>query len=438
MSIKNFQKLPCALIIGFVILLFSSNGRTQNLTETIKLALKNNPTINAQGEALKEAALDAKSTFRSTLPQIDFNASYRHVTETAQVEFPSAGPQPNRINLGVFDTYEAGLTANYAIFTGFAQSNQIKLKKQHIQVTEQQLEKSKKMIAFDAIVKYRQVQNKLLEIETLNSAKKRVELQLNRIKSLVNQGMALSLDTLSLALTKLNYDQKIIVAQANYETANQELSNLVGTNIKVEKVMLKNIGSQISHINLDHNDDLKLLTVQKNMLQTSRSITQSAYFPKIATYVSLKHGKPGVDFIKNDWMTYGIWGISLSWNLFKWNSDKLKMQSQEAGIQKVEYQYKDAKDKLQTQYDNSVREFKSLQKQYHVVVAALKLAQNKMKIVDSQYKQGMSSTSDFNEANLELTEAEINQKKQMLLMAIKINEIDYLSGKSINEWSIEL
>lgn len=438
MRIKNMKKLQDVLAVGVLILVFVSIGKTQDLAEAINLALKNNPTINGQMEALNEAKLDAKSTFRSTLPQIGFDASYRHVTETAQVEFPTSGPQPNRINLGVFDTYEAGLTANYAIFTGFAQSNQIKLKKQQMQMTEQELEKSKKVIIFETIVKYRQVQNKLLEIETLKSAKKRVELQLNRIKSLVNQGMALSLDTLSLALTKLNYDQKIIAAQANYETTNQELTNLVGTNINVEKVILKNIETRLSEMNLDHNDDLTLLTVQRNMLLTGRSLTRSSYFPNIATYASLKYGKPGVDFIKNDWMTYGVWGIGLSWNLFKWNSDKLKLQSQEAGIKKVDFQYQAAREQIQTHYDNSVREFRSLQEQYNVLVSALKLAQTKMKIVDSQYKQGMSSTTDFNDANLELAEADINQKKQLLLMAIKINEIDYLSGKPINEWSIEL
>lgn len=67
---------------------------------------------------------------------------------------------------------------------------------------------------------------------------------------------------------------------------------------------------------------------------------------------------------------------------------------------------------------------------------ALSVAQQKMKIVQSRYQQGMASATDFNEANLQLTESELNLKRHYLLMVLKLNEIDYLSGKPLNQWSI--
>jgi hypothetical protein len=39
---------------------------------------------------------------------------------------------------------------------------------------------------------------------------------------------------------------------------------------------------------------------------------------------------------------------------------------------------------------------------------------------------------------LELTEAEIAQKRQQILISLKLNEIDFITGVSINNWSMEL
>ena len=84
-----------------------------------------------------------------------------------------------------------------------------------------------------------------------------------------------------------------------------------------------------------------------------------------------------------------------------------------------------------------MREYKALQKQRQVAVNARNLAKRKMEIIQSRYNEGMSSATEFNDANLELTDAEINLQRQSILMALKISEIDYLSGKSINQWSTE-
>jgi hypothetical protein len=60
-----------------------------------------------------------------------------------------------------------------------------------------------------------------------------------------------------------------------------------------------------------------------------------------------------------------------------------------------------------------------------------------MKIIESQFQQGMVSVTDFNDTNLELTEAELNHKQHLIRMALKVNEIDYISAKPISEWRVE-
>lgn len=427
------------LIITLVLFLLVNSGNTQSLKETIDLALEANPMIAAGRSQIEESRLDAKSTSRSTLPQIEFDASYRHVSDVAQLELPQFTPQMPRmnVNLGVYDTYETGLTANYLLFSGFAQKSLVGIKNQTVELNNRQLTKTEKSIALEVIIKYRQVQNYHLEVEALNAAKQRIDLQIKRIKALVNQGMALSLDTLSLSLSKLNNDQKIIAAQADLETAKQELTALVGKEIVVNKEVTVNEDNIISLFDAEMNSDLQMLNTRKGIIQSNRTITRSGYYPKIGLFAGVKYAKPGVNFIRNNWMTYGVWGVNLNWNLFKWGADHLKSQSLKAAKNTIEFQYQNLTNQLKTKYDAAVREYRALQKQNKVALSARDLAKRKMEIIQSRYNEGMSSVTEFNDANLELTDTEINLQRQSILLAIKVSEIDYLSGKSINQWSIE-
>lgn len=432
------MKYKITIMTAIIIFVYIYAAIPQSLKETIDLALEANPVIAVEKSLLEESRLDAKSTSRSNFPQIDFDASYRHVSEVAQLQFPPANPLGlTNVNLGVYDTYETGLTTSYLLFSGFAQKNLVSLKDQTVTLNNQQLTKTEKSIALEVIVKYRQVQNHQLEVEALNAAKQRINLQIKKIKALVNQGMALSLDTLSLSLSKLNNDQKIIAAQASLETAKQELTALVGKEIVTDKNIRIVKGDIISLFDAELNNDLQMLNTRKGLMQSNQAITKSGYYPKIGIFAGVKYGKPGVNFIENNWMTYGVWGVNLNWNLFKWGADHLKSQSQKAAIKAIEFQYQNLTNQLKTKYDAAVREYKSLQKQNKVASTARDLAKRKMEIIQSRYNEGMSSVTEFNDANLELTDAEINLRRQSILLVIKVSEIDYLSGKSINQWSIE-
>ncbi len=102
----------------------------QTLEQTVHLALQQNKTILAQSQAARKAQLEAKAAFRNTLPQLDFNASYRHVTHVPHIQFPAFLGGGSSINLGAYDSYETGLTLRYALFNGFANRNTVRLMEQ--------------------------------------------------------------------------------------------------------------------------------------------------------------------------------------------------------------------------------------------------------------------------------------------------------------------
>lgn len=429
-----------AFILSFAwFVLFYSQLSGQQLSEVLQTALKQNKEVQAQQQALQSAQLQAEATFRKTLPSLDLNASYRHVTHVAQLQFPSTIPIPgfpSDISLGQYDTYESGLTLKYVLFSGFAQKNQVKLMNQQAGLANISLEDKQKEIAFKVIGAYRQVQAKQLELEALQASLKRIELQIKRVKALVRQGMALGLDTLSLKLARLNVRKQLISARGDLEIVQQQLDQLVGGKVQVPPFQKpESLALNVLPV-VQLMTPYRLLDQQQQMQHTMVKISKARYLPSLAAFASYNYGKPGLDFVKGEWMDYGIWGLSLSWNLFSWQADRLNEQAARAQVKKIEYQKDAVKDQLQTRFENALREWQTLKEQEKVVQTALSVAQQKMKIVQSRYQQGMASATDFNEANLQLTESELNLKRHYLLMVLKLNEIDYLSGKPLNQWSI--
>ncbi len=423
-----------------LILIFSAQLIGQSLNQVLQTALKQNKELQAQRQQLNSAQLQAQAAFRKTLPTLDLSASYRHVTHVAQLEFPSTIPIPGfptNVSLGQYDTYESGLTLKYVLFSGFAQKNQIKLMRQQARLANINLEEKQKEIAFKVIGAYRNVQNKQLELEVLKSSLKRIDLQIKRLKALVKQGMALSVDSLSLKLARLNVQKQIIAVQGQLAIARQQLEQLVGTKVKVEPFERATVSEPSMLPVLQEMAPYRKLKQQQAMQRTVVKINQSHYLPSLAAFASYNYGKPGLDFIKGDWMTYGIWGVNLSWNLFSWNADRLTEQAARARVKQIQWQKEAVKEQLQTRFDNALQDWQTLKEQEKVVKTALQVARQKMKIIESRYKQGMATATDFNEANLQLTEAELNLKRHYLLMALKRSEIEYLSGKPLNQWSIQ-
>jgi len=91
---------------------------------------------------------------------------------------------------------------------------------------------------------------------------------------------------------------------------------------------------------------------------------------------------------------------------------------------------------LELVFNSAVKDYDYLIQQKDVLDKAVQFATQKMKIIKTHYEQGVASVTDYNSANLELTETEMNRSGLILQIVLKLNEIEYKSGKPISEWSL--
>ena len=407
----------------------------QTLSDVIQAALDFNHQSKSAKKMVEAAEQDKVSEEQSQLPTLSLKANYMHVTDEPKFDIPIPGFNKS-ISLNPMDRYETGIQLDYVVFSGFAQTQAVRVKEFEYKLSQLDENQKNKDVAFNTIQAYRNAQLMKLSLDILADTRQRNIVQMDRARALLENGMVLQLDTLSLALNRLDIEHQIIQSQAVLENWLQLLKTLTGKNIELSNTNEMNSNPGYNDYTAEDQNALKALQLQQQKIEAAMNISKSGYYPKVLLNASFNYGKPGIDIINNEWSSYGQWMIGLQWNIWKWGADQASVQARQLQFEALQFSEQSVADQQKLNYDKAVRAFLALKKQSIVAQKAVKVAREKMQIVQANMENGQLSASDFNEANLELSQAELRQKQNLVQLNLQANEIDYLSGKPVNFWRL--
>jgi outer membrane protein TolC len=426
-------RLPAlpALLAGLLAGAVPAQG--QSLREIVELALVHDAAVAAAQAGLEAARLEAVSTARGQLPSFSLGAGYQYTSATAELDLPILPAPVSLVRQHSLDLY-SGL--RWPAFTGFAQKANAQLKRLGGEMARSARDSARNQAALRAVTAFRQAQAARLQIQSIESGKRRAQLQIDQTSALERQGMAQRVDLLALQLAALDFDQKLIVARAALEDALQRLQTLTGRPIEVPPAPDSTPRPEAPKLELESLEQVKALALQRSVLQAGLRLAASRHYPALTLSGAVHYGIPGVNPVENQWMLYATAGAALSWS-YNWGADTLAVRAAERRLLRQAAEERSAREQLQLEYDSLVRDWEATREELGVLAASLELARARMAIVSSQQAQGMASSTDFNDANLRLTQAELQYRSQLLSLRLKANLLEAMSGQPIGQWSIE-
>jgi outer membrane protein len=432
---RGERRKPRTFVFLGMLLFLLQPAAAETLKEAIDLALAHDRSLVSARESAGAARLEALAAERSQLPVLNAGGRYQYCTAEAETTLEIPGLFEKTLSMSPQHTTDFSVGFTWAPFTGFARKADVESKHLAVTLAENDLDTAEAQTAMEAISAYRQAQRSLLMIETIGSGRRRVELQIEQTSALEKQGMAQKVDVLSLAIAKLDYDQQLIATRARLEDALDQLEALTGKRIEVEPAPTDSPVSTIAPLEGEKTEAIRALDIRRNMLLAGRRAAASKHYPTVALSGNLHYGLPGVDPVDNEWMLYGTAGVSFSWS-YDWGGTAAAVRSAKDRLSGLAADKAAARERIELRYNSAVRDWKATKEALEVLEAALDLAEVKMGIVKSQYEQGLASTTEFNEANIELTQAELNYRGRLLALLLKTNQIDAMSGRSIEQWSV--
>lgn len=419
-----------------IVLLLVNMLLAGELKSAIDLALNNNQQIKIFNSQFSRSREELNAINRKQLPSLMLDSSYKYMSEINKMELTLPGQGTKEIELGVHDTYDSGFTLSWLAFNGFGKESLTKIGENKLEIAELQLEKINRDVAYKTAVCYINAKLQKIQREVILTGRSRMQLQYNKVKSWVDNGTALPLDLMTISLSLAQYDQQLIASDAAIESAEDQLAILTGRKIDVPTGNLPEVSYQVAQLDVANNEDLKILRVQREIVENNKTLTAAANYPTLALQASARYGKPGVNPIDNEWMNYTTAGATMQWSAWDWGGRAADQAAQRADFLTWEAQEKQLNDQIKLNYDNALRDHKAMQKQLAVLKTSVQVAQDKMAIIQDQTKNGLATATDFRDADADLTQYQLKLNQQQLNLYLKLIELDNLSGKQIKDWRI--
>ena len=292
------------------------------LEECYRLAQENFPMVRQRGLIREANALNVNSLKNNYLPQIELNAQATYQSDVTS--FPVKLPNVEITPLSK-DQYKATLDVKQILWDGGIIKMQEKVFNTTTEVEMQKVEIE--------VAKLKERVNQLyFNILQLNENEKLIDLlksdlaaRIKKIEGAIANGIALKMSLQTIQAEDLKADQRIIELKSARMAAIEMLGLLIAKELDEKTVFEKPTPQYENLIGVQINrPELTLFDLQKKQIDLTVKVSSLKNYPRLFAFATGGYGRPGLNFLKNDFEFYGIGGITFKWNLADLYSKTLK------------------------------------------------------------------------------------------------------------------
>lgn len=414
-------------LISLIVLLFSfvllpaQVVNILQLDSCLKLA-EEKYTGNKQNALLSDASkYRLKNYSIHWLPSVSLTGQATYQSEIVQLK--TYNPLEGRfqsIELPL-DQYKFQAEVSQMLYDGGVTHIQKEIEKTTLNVNHQQvktdLHSFKQMISqvFFSII----LAEKNHEILTLGLAQ--LKEKENIIRSGVNHGV-LTPDNLSaIEAERLTMEQKLTdVSSVRLSLINQ-LSILLDTNFLPDiKLIIPEL--IITDNNHYQRPEFQLFELQKQQLSYNQRLLTAADLPKLSAFAQLGYGRPGFDFLNDNFHEYYLIGVGFKWNFIKYGETKRERKILEINKEIIDVRKEMFDKNLQSSLNN---ELQNINKYKEMIEKDEKIIALRKSVADASFsklRNGVITSADFiTDMNAEIQAKLQLENHQILLMQSTTN-----------------
>ncbi|MDD7097149.1 MAG: TolC family protein [Prevotella sp.] len=420
-----------------------ANAKQWSLKECIDYALENNISLQKTRLQKESAIEDIKQSTSALLPSLSFSSS-QNVTYRPWPESNRATVANGYVETSVDKVYyngSYGLNANWTVWNGNRNYNQIKLNKITAQKAELDSAYTANSIQEQIAQLYVQI---LYSHEAVNVCKKTLEvstLNENRGKEFVGVGKMSKSDLSQLTSQRAKDEYSVVEAEGNLRNFKRQLKQLLQiTNDEEFDVTIPNTSDEmalqtIPAMNSVYASALNTRPEIKNaqigiessdlsikMAKTQRMPTIGLSASAMTNTTSMSDNEWGIQ-LKNNFDVAG--GLTLSVPIF--DNRQTKTAIRKAKIQKQEYQL-DLLDKQTTLYstiENYWTQANTNQSMYKAAKESTKSAQVSYDLLSEQFRLGLKNTVELMTGMSNLLNAQQNELQSKYLTILNISMLNF-------------
>jgi outer membrane protein TolC len=376
-----------------------SQGQALELTleQCQQLARSNHPIVGQLDWFDQSNQLLINNLNKNYLPRLTFNAQATWQTEVTQlpVELPFPGLDIPAISRDQYRTtlelrqslWDGGLTAREKTLRNAATH----LDKQRVEVDLYSLREQVVALFFNIL---------LLDEQLLLNAlwQDHVHTRIERAEALRANGVITGAELNALRAELLQLEGQTIEISAARGAAVQSLSLLLAIDIPDDVVFIRPAHSAPPY----HGEGIErpetaIFQYQRQLIAARGDLLVAANMPKLFLFATGGYGRPGLNFLNNDFTFYGLAGLGISWNISDGLNGKQNNDRQLLRIEQRQIDIRQETFELQTQIllgqlEQEMNKLEALREKDHELVT---LRESIRQTAETQLDNGAITSSDY-------------------------------------------
>ena len=383
-----------------------------SLKDAIALTMANNPQVK-QGEAFKMAAIASVDKVKSNYyPQVTANANYTRIDPTGFVPFPT-GQGIQDFSFIPNDNYNFNLTLQMTVFDFGRTHVGLQIAKNGKELVANNLILTKQELAFATIQVYYQIHFLQEAIKVQDRQIEALNLNLSQTKKLQENGEATHYEILTTEVKVSSaFDRKDDLQTAR-NNAIIQLKQLTGQdNINIldmdNWMAVENPNALSANIDVTQRAEFKLSELQSENATLQEMLARRNFYPFLSANVQggYKNAiQPNINEIALNYVA----SAQLTIPIFTGFKNKAALAEAQALNDAAEFNLENTSNLLEAEVNQSVENLNNAYQKIERSQLQVSQAQKAAELARLKYKNGVITNLDLLDAEIALSESEINK-----------------------------
>lgn len=298
-------------------------------------AIQNYPLVKQRDLIKQTTGLSIENINKGYLPQFNISAqaSYQSAVTSISIPLPGITIQPPSK-----DQYKLVAEVNQLIYDGGLMNEQKK-----IQTLSEKLEEEK--INVELYKLYERINQLFLGILLLEEQIRQIDLVqndiqtgINKVTAQVNNGVSFKSNLNVLKAEYLKNEQRLIELQSNKNGLLDMLGLFINQSLPPTTKLERPSMLLFAENPPIQRPELNLFSYQQNLISGQEKIIQAKNLPKAGWFLQGGYGRPGLNFLKNEFAFFYTTGLRINWSLSGLYTQKREQQQLNINKKIVELQ----------------------------------------------------------------------------------------------------
>lgn len=322
----------------FILLLSGGKLFSQSLSldKVNELARQNYPLIKQQDLINRTRELSVENLQKNFLPQFSLNGQASYQSEVTKINVPIPGitiESPSK------DQYKVLADVNQLIYDGGAIKQQKQLQELNATVEQQKIEVELYKLQERINQLYLSVLYMDEQIAQVALIKKDLENGMKKVEAQVQNGVSFKSNLNVLKAEWLKADQRTIELVATRKGLLETLALFINQPIDEKTVFEKPLLPQANPAETIQRPELQLFSAQQKLFNGQDKLIDSKNLPKASLFFQGGYGRPGLNFLNNNFDFFYTTGVRLNWNFgglytVKKEKELIKVNNNMVNVQK--------------------------------------------------------------------------------------------------------